>query len=521
VRAPVRWAWSAASRWLCACTLSALTHIPVALSQTEASTQLAVDIAPQPLSRALENLAHQSGLEVVYLSDVIQDQTTQGAPAGTAARDALAQLLDGTGLTFRYLNARMVRILTGEAPLETVVVIGTRLMPARPAVAAPTDAERLRLTAFDEEIEQRIARGQLLYGRAELDSYLQRIAARLLSADGSEAGCVGVRVIKGADASAFALSNGSIYVTTALLESLGSEAEVAAVLGHEITHYANDHVLRGLREEDRRTLVARSASMLAWLAVGVAEKHAGLASPHTTAQVPDQVLRMWARASMTGYSENLEREADDRSVRRLIAAGYDASGAVTALRHLSEQVPPGRFVNPPPLYASHPQLARRLSSYRDLLAGRLATAVAAGGELRRSEYAAQIAGLHLDQVAILLQAGDFDRADTTLDAVIGADSARAEFLRGEIARRRDPGAPAGSARALAAYERAVRLPDPPAEAFREQGYLYWRGGDFAAARAAFASYLARAPQAADAPMVRSYLEQPPSGSSSTKAGAAP
>ena len=80
----------------------------------QADTALAEAIAPQPLVKALTAFAHQTGLQLVYVSAVASEQWSKGARAGLSATDALTELLDGTGLTFSYLNPRAVRI----APLR-------------------------------------------------------------------------------------------------------------------------------------------------------------------------------------------------------------------------------------------------------------------------------------------------------------------------------------------------------------------------------------------------------------------
>jgi len=518
---------------LCAAAWLAIMGAPTARAQTEGSVLLVEKIAPQPVAQALENLSRQSGLQYVCASDLILGQHTQGVPAGIPARDALVLLLVDTSLGYQFLNERTVVIVplrSAQAPIEEILIEVTRFVPRPPPVPAASTAELRLLRAADAEIERRITRRQLLYADPELESYLQAIARRLLATDGTDAESVHVRVIRGTESSAFVLSNGSIYVTTALLASLNSEAEIAAIIGHEVTHYTNSDVLRGLRAGKVAAAAAWSAGLMFGIMLEVAERKTA-ANQHPYVQLSGDALEIWARAAVTGYPERLEREADDAAVRRMLAAGYDASGAVAALQHLSEQVPAERRTPAGaelietihsgsalgarrsallPLYSSAPHLARRTASYRELLAGPLAGAVHAGQELDRKEYAGHVAALRLDQVEILLQAGALDRADTALEVVIASgDTARAEYLRGELARRRDPGAEANTARALAAYSRALELPGAPAEALREQGYLYWRERDFPKARTAFENYLARAPQATDAPLVRWYLSQPP------------
>jgi predicted Zn-dependent protease len=217
-------------------------------------------------------------------------------------------------------------------------------------------------------------------------------------------------------------------------------------------------------------------------------------------------MQIWARASISGYSRNLEREADDGGIRRMIAAGYDPAGALAALQHLADQSPEkqGRQA---PYYASHPRIEQRMASYRDLLARELAAATGAG-ERRREEYSAALGQLPLDVVAVQLEAGALERAERLLAAQIAvADSGRAEFLKGEIYRQRVPQTDATVQTALVAYERAVVLADAPVSAYRQAGLLHRMRGESDAATLAFQTYLERAPTAVDAPIVQLYLEE--------------
>lgn len=88
----------------------------------EPRTRLAVDIAAQPLARALTEFATQTGLQVIYVSALVDTKESIGAPAGQSLTDALSHLLTGTGLRFKFLNSRTVRILA---------------LPSNPATAAP------------------------------------------------------------------------------------------------------------------------------------------------------------------------------------------------------------------------------------------------------------------------------------------------------------------------------------------------------------------------------------------------
>jgi len=92
-----------------------------------AEALLASEIRAQPLAAALADFAHQTGLQLVYVSDALKDQQSKGARAGVSTAEALKALLEGTGLTFEFLNQRAVRIFpepkaaeSGEEPKPPV-----------------------------------------------------------------------------------------------------------------------------------------------------------------------------------------------------------------------------------------------------------------------------------------------------------------------------------------------------------------------------------------------------------------
>jgi outer membrane receptor protein involved in Fe transport len=90
---------------------------------------LSADIGPQPLAQALTEFARQTGLQVIYVSNLATARRTKGTRAGLSPGDALTQLLDGTGLVFELLNARTVKIFSApvaSAPAGTAAGRTTR-----------------------------------------------------------------------------------------------------------------------------------------------------------------------------------------------------------------------------------------------------------------------------------------------------------------------------------------------------------------------------------------------------------
>jgi iron complex outermembrane receptor protein len=105
---------------VCVSSLSlaiALLHPSAPLAQTIGASVLSADIPAQPLVQALTAFAHQTGLQIAYVSSVVGNLKTVGAPAGLSVPDALTRLLEGTGLRFAFLTPRSVQILAAEAAI--------------------------------------------------------------------------------------------------------------------------------------------------------------------------------------------------------------------------------------------------------------------------------------------------------------------------------------------------------------------------------------------------------------------
>ena len=114
----------------------ALAMQSAVVTATAQETRVASEAIPaQPLDRALNDLSRQTGLQFVYNAQQAGNPRTRPMPAGLAPQQALEQLLDGTGLRYRYLNDTTVTI---EARSDAMPAGTSSVSAAAPAVALET-----------------------------------------------------------------------------------------------------------------------------------------------------------------------------------------------------------------------------------------------------------------------------------------------------------------------------------------------------------------------------------------------
>lgn len=356
-----------------------------------------------------------------------------------------------------------------------------------PPVTSPQfrleDEEKAMWKEAAVEQERLDAGGDVLEDPA-LEAYLASVARKLEPPAAWKAVPFRIRVLKNFRPNAFALPNGAIYLHTGLLARMDSEAELATLLGHEMTHATHRHAARA------QAGAAGWGAALAGLNVATL----GLATP---------LGALAAGAAVSGHGRDLEREADLVGMQLLAEAGYDPADAPRLFQHLLEWVKAeddedeGSF-----FFASHPRLEERLENYQELLAGpyRGRSGVRNGEVFRQKTLRAVVANGRLD-----LAAGRLDSARRDAERVLAVDprSAPAHAVLGEAARQRDD--KAGLEEAVGHYRRAVALDPRLAPAWRGLGLALFKKGDRKGARPAFARYLELEPGAADRAHVKDYL----------------
>lgn len=184
-----------------------------------------------------------------------------------------------------------------------------------------------REIALGSEMHQEILAKIPVYENAVLSAYVTRIGNRL-ARDSDRPGLeYTFTVLDSPDINAFATPGGFVYINRGLILYLQSEAELAAVLAHEIAHITERHA-------SRQDLLSKTSSV-ASLALGVLAA-IGTGSG-TVGSLAHDATATAGTAMVRGYGREMELEADRQGAKFMHRSGYDPLAMVEVLGALKEQ----------------------------------------------------------------------------------------------------------------------------------------------------------------------------------------
>jgi predicted Zn-dependent protease len=160
-----------------------------------------------------------------------------------------------------------------------------------------------------------------------------------------------VYVLDRDEINAFAISNGNIFVYKGLVDFVDSEDQLAAVLGHEMSHI----ILRHVAEKISWAIAAELAGEI--LVSNVSPSQKGLAA------------RLYNLGINIGfllpYSRRQEKEADIVGVLIMMRAGYNPDGAVELWEKMLSKF---KGKEPPEFLSDHPASKKRLNYIKKVVA---------------------------------------------------------------------------------------------------------------------------------------------------------
>lgn len=359
-----------------------------------------------------------------------------------------------------------------------------------PPVTGPNFAfaeDEKRMWSRVADAQKQLDDGGLVYKDPDLAAYLGAIARKLQPPEVLKAIPFEVAVVSSPKLNAFALPNGGIYVHSGMLARLDNEAQLATLLGHEMTHATHRHAIKGQRDLKSKAAVAAVVNTTFGGLPGVGGLATLLGDLGTT-------------AAITGYSRDLEREADVVGLALMVKAGYDPAEAPKLFHELKREVEAEK-VDEPFFYATHPRLAERIDTYESLLKREYANRK--GGAKHEAVFLERTARVVLDDARMQLKAGRFAVAEQGAAKYlrIRPRDAKGLYVLGEVFRQR--GAAGDADRAKAHYEKAIALDRTFADPNKGLGLVYFKRGEKRLAKSALEQYLALAPKASD----RAYVEE--------------
>ncbi len=176
----------------------------------------------------------------------------------------------------------------------------------------PLKNKEYSLIDTSREVEGQFQRRGKIYPDPELEAWITEIGNRLAPdpTDGYQK--YRFALFRDPSPNAFALPDGQIYVHTGLLARLENEAQLAALLAHEINHVAGHHGILANRSQKNKAVAS--------IFIGIAGAAVGAGGwGNAVAGLINQGLYM----SMFGYSRALEQEADVHGYDLMIKGGYD------------------------------------------------------------------------------------------------------------------------------------------------------------------------------------------------------
>lgn len=364
-----------------------------------------------------------------------------------------------------------------------------RLQPDR---TVPQHVAEKGLWSISDKVEYTVAISGRRVDDRRLREYLEETSCRVA---GPYCDAIRTYPIIAPDFNASMSPNGFMQVWTGLLLRAENEAQMASVLGHEVMHYVERHSLERL-ETTRRTANLAMAAQFGLLMGGIY----GVQSGPVSVNLGD-VTSLVAGGYLASYSREHEEQSDREGLELIRKAGYATGEASRVWQNLIAEQEECDLPSPPALLASHPASKTRMEYLQQMAAAH------SGGETGEDRFLEVILPHRASWIRAELSLRSFCRIKVVLERLLkqGANPGELYYFLGEVHRLRNDPEENDLVQAIDYYRKAVQAQGVPVEAHRELGFVLRRAQRTSEARAALERYLALAPAADDAEMIRKYL----------------
>jgi predicted Zn-dependent protease len=204
--------------------------------------------------------------------------------------------------------------------LVPAVTLAVGLLAAVPPAAAQIfGMSEKKEIELGRQMHVQIVQTMGVYNNPELQEYVNSVGQKLAKASNRPNLDYKFTVLDTEDVNAFAIPGGFVYISRGILPYLSSEAELAAVLGHEIGHVTARHASK---QQSQGTL-----NSIAGIATAIVTGQPALA----------QLTNVAGEAVIHGYGRDMELEADRLGAEYLARTGYDPNAVIRVVATLKDQ----------------------------------------------------------------------------------------------------------------------------------------------------------------------------------------
>ena len=212
-----------------------------------------------------------------------------------------------------------MRPMTGKlACLAASLALG--LAAGSPAIAAKEEARKeSKDVRTAKQMHVAFTQQMGVHQDIVLQDYVQRVGAKLAAVSEMPELEWHFTIVDTDDVNAFATMGGYVYISRGILPYFQNEADLAAVLGHEIGHITAEH----LKKQQRKGMLSGIASAATAIFTGMP----ALAD----------LTNMAGQAIISGYGREAELESDRLGASYLAKAGYDPEAMIRVISTLKAQ----------------------------------------------------------------------------------------------------------------------------------------------------------------------------------------
>ena len=263
-------------------------------------------------------------------------------------------------------KSRAAAGVAADVPAAAVKPVAS-LTPPAPVVHATPEPAKYDVTQIGHRnvgnglnfysIEREIALGHDLATQVEestrlvtdpaITEFVNRIGQNLVRNSDSRVPFT-IKVIDSGEVNAFALPGGFFYVDSGLILAADTEAELAAVMAHEIAHVAARHATKNMTKQQ------------IWNMASIPLMFIGGPAAYAIAEVASIAVPL----GFLKFSRDAEREADMLGLQYDYAAGYDPQAFVQFFERLKaeEKQKHSKIAK---MFATHPMTADRITAAQD------------------------------------------------------------------------------------------------------------------------------------------------------------